>query len=312
MDITDKLINKLVGRHGLVFLVVFASISTLLIAWLETLAKTYIKQYISNIPGILQGILILVLWIFFIKMCQWIWERIIFYYKLLRQIFRGSRIYSVPQISDWVFQGSLKMAGNSLELTASNSGCLIRDYLYKNFILTCNMKISNGGRGSLIFRAKDLENYLMIQFELADTPDGTIVQDIIPHIRHSGNFETFKIYHPVYPNEKYFPIAVRYSSKDGFLINLKVKDNIVALTLGDEGQEFYWNIPTHTEQNILNGNPMQIIEPLNKLESLTGRTDPLDGIFVPKIWFGNSYGRIGFRAWGLEKIIINNLKIEPI
>ncbi|MFA6190575.1 MAG: hypothetical protein WC711_03685 [Candidatus Staskawiczbacteria bacterium] len=314
MDIIDKLINKLVGRHGLFLLVIFASISMLLVSWIEFLVKFYLGSYIPNIQDVLRGALLLVFWLFLIKICQWLWEKTIFFFKLIKRFILGNRIISVPEVSEWIFQGSLNVIGDSLELTTSNSGCLIKNFLYKNFSLNCVMKIPNGGRGSLIFRAKDLENYLMIQFELADTSDnGTIVYDIVPHIRYMGHFETFKIYQPVYPNERHFPTLVKYDKIGGLPVNLKVQNSVVKLTIGIERKEFYWNIPTHTEQNILsNMISGQQEAQQNKIESLTGRIDPLDGILVPRIWFRGGYGRIGFRAWGLEKIIISDLKIEPI
>jgi len=302
MNLIERIIEDKIKKYGIWLLALVILFSITFLSWFKSLN---LYDFPFGIPGVFSGIILFIVLIFSIIIFLWLWEWI--KEKILlptRAIFKN-KINSIPRISKWIFQGSLKIVGNSLEITASDSGCLIKDYLYKNFIISFNLKILNGGRAGIVFRAQDLENYLMLQIELQDGfkfPDGTVgtrIYDIIPHIRFLGNWETFNI-----APEPYHPTSLKYISEKGLLINLEVKDCRAILTIksNNEGEEFQWDIPTHTESNILR----------HQIEKSEEKIDALEGKFIPKIWFRNKYGRIGFRAYAWEKARISDLKIEKI
>jgi len=309
MDIINKFVEKLIGKHNLLVLVISISLSIYFIILLESLIEFWFGKFVPQIPESLHIIFSLILLLFFLKISLFLWEKFISLYLSITRFFKNNRINSIPIISEWIFQGSFKIIGDSLEVTASNSGCLIKNHQYKNFIMSFNIEIKNGGHAGIIFRAQDLDNYLMIQLVLGDYIDGsgTIITDIVPHIRFLGNWETFNIT-PAYPKpEPYHPTKINYYP--GIPIVLEVKDEIATLTIKSDNdiEEFRWNIPTHTDPNIRQHLPYRT----EKGDALT-KPDPLDGEFVPKIWFRDKYGRVGFRAHSWEKVIISNLKIEEI
>ena len=232
-------------------------------------------------------------------------------------------IDKIPPLSKWIFQGSLKIAEDSLAITSSDLGCLMKEVYIKNFIMSFNVKIINGGRVGIIFRAQDLENYLMLQIELANKEDkGTIIYDIIPLVRTWGDLEHFRPYFRV---GEEFILKYRKGLKiegtieksdliydtNGIIIRLKVKDSAAVLIIESRGKrdEFCWDIPTHTEPNIFQ----------QKRRGPEGEeiSDELENIFpehksASEIWFRNKCGGIGFRASDLEKAIITNLRIQKI
>jgi hypothetical protein len=308
MDIM-KFFEKLIGKHAFSVLVIVVLLSIYSIIRLENMTKGWLGEFIPSIPDSLKVIFYVILLIFFIKIFLLVWEKITFFFFLVKNFLKGNELNLIPRLPEWIFQGSLKIIGNSLELTASNSGCLIKNPQYKNFIMTFNMEIRNGGHAGIVFRAQDLENYLMIQFVLGDRIDGsgTIITDIIPHIRFEGDWETFNIT-PAFTKspEPYHPTEIKYHH--GIPITLEVNENLTILTIksNEKTEEFRWNIPTHTDPNL-----RQHI-PYKKDKELLTKPDPLEGQFVPRIWFRNKYGMVGFRAHSWERIVINNLKIKRI
>lgn len=316
MNLIEKIIENKIRRYGIVLLAIIIILPVFLLSLIRTLFKKWFELPF-DIPGALSTTLLFTGLILLIMIFLEMWEKILFLYRSIRVIFKNKIIF-IPRISKWIFQGSLKISGDSLEITSSNSGCLIRDYLYKNFIMSFNLKIPNGGRAGIIFRAQDLENYLMLQVELADVSkinpvskekisEGTVVYDIIPHIRLLGNLETFKIDY----REPYNPIFLKYDSEKGLLINLEIKDCMAIITMmsGNEKKEFRWNIPTHAGPNVIQSpeEKLKIIEGSEpKINMLSKETS------ASEIWFRNEYGKIGFRAHGLEKAVISGLKIEKI
>jgi hypothetical protein len=81
----------------------------------------------------------------------------------------------------------------------------------------------------------------------------------------------------------------------GSELSVKLQIEGHELVLSVEDQEFTWNIPTHTEPNII-----------QRPEAMGG-SKSLDDYFASKLWFRNRYGMVGFRAYGLEKAIITDL-----
>lgn len=313
MNLVEKLIERWLKKYTIWPLAIFIFLSVFLLSWLESKSKIWFMPSF-DMPGIFYNILLLIGLVLLVIFFLWIWERVLYLSLEIRTLFKDE-INSIPRISKWIFQGSLKIEGEFLEITASDAGCLIKDRLYKNFLMTFNLKILNGGRAGIIFRAQDLENYLMIQIVLADVKysddtSGTIIYDIIPHIRFSGNWETFNI-----TPEPYHQTKLRYIGERGLLVNLEVKDYVAILTIesNNETEKFHWDIPTHTAANILQQYAVVAErEDRNDRISLHGKVDSLDGKFVPKIWFRDKHGRVGFRAHAWEKAKISNLRVEKI
>jgi len=323
MNLIEKIIEEKISRYGIWWLTFFAAISIFTLSWFKNeIVKKITLPF--DISFQFDWILLTVSWILLIIFSLWIFELVKEkIYWPIYSIFRN-RINLIPRISKWIFQGSFKIIGDFLEITASNSGCLIRDYLYRNFVMSFKLKILNGGRAGIIFRAQNLENYLMLEIVLNDVTysDGkssTIIYDIVPWIRFLGSWECFNI-----TPEAYFRKAInlqedmqkkmKYSS-DGLKFNLEVKDYIVNLTIrsDSETEEFHWNIPTHTETNIFKKSPDGIPLANGSIgEPSLGKNNSLDGNFVPKIWFRNKYGRVGFRAHAWQIVRISELKIEKI
>ncbi len=292
-------------------------------------------------------------------------------YYDIRYSAKRNKIIEIPPIDKWIYQGSLKK-NSQLETTSSFSGCLIKKPLFKDFDMSFNLKIENGGRFGIIFRAQDLENYLMLQIELDDKNDYKIVEGnkedpsriflknsldkqffgkntieifdygtkenvikikndnspfrkrelgktyirIIPHIRFRGDFETFSLDN----REPYYDTELEYSRQVGLSIKLKVRDYEVTLQINNKtgkNNTFLWNIPTHFGPNIFvhNSNIQQGIEAYgDQKEESTDESllRPKNNKYISEIWFKDLYGKIGFRAFSLEKGIVSDLKIEGI
>ncbi len=317
MNLVERIIEYYIKKYGVWLMVFFIVPSAFLVSWFMSLITSQ-PDFLFNLPATFEVIFLLIGWILLIIISIRLWEKIVVPFYLRVHIIFKNKIDFIPRISKWIFQGSLKTIGDSLELTASDSGCLIKDRLYKNFIMKFNLEILNGGRAGIVFRAQDLENYLMIQIVLADTKEhGTIIYDIVPHVRFSGNWETFNITY-MYPKpEPYYQPTKIINYYHGIPIELEVENNVAILIIKSNNvvEKFKWNIPTHTEANTLRHTPFykekQNDNQERKLEKLT-KPDPLDGKFVPRIWFRNKYGRVGFRAHSWEKMVVSNLKIRKI
>lgn len=310
MNLVERFIEDKIKKYGIKVLIFFIIVSVFLLNWIEGWfnRQRFRLPFYIHTAGFFYGVILFVGLILSLMFFLWFWEKILSFYLIIFTLFRD-KIILIPRISEWIFQGSLNFIGDSLEITASDSGGLIKDYLYKNFLMTFNLKIVNGGRAGIIFRAQDLENYLMLQIVLQDGfkfPDGSVgtrIYDIVPHIRFLGSWETFNI-----TPEPYHSTRLKYICEKGLLINLEVKDYMAILTIksNNETEEFRWNIPTHTELNIYR---QQVA---SEESSDITKIDPLDGKFVPKIWFRDRHGRIGFRAYAWEKAVVSDLKIKKI
>lgn len=288
MSIIEEIIKIKLYRLGFWRIVFLFSVSIILtwILWLF-LSINY-QSIILAAPDFLITLLVFLTSALLFVLVVEVYERIQPLFEFHR---RNKTIDGIPQIHKWIYQGSLNIR-DSLEITSSNSGCLIRDNFYKDFTLSCKLKIINGGGVGIIFRAQDLENYLMLQIGLQDENKEKDIKDgqiaLTPHIRFLGNFETYNIqnHEPFYDTKKAF-------NSDGEKIWLSVKNLEVLLKIKEK--EFRWNIPTNTEVNIIQYANQAIYDSHN-----------------PKIWFRNHYGKIGFRAFGLERAIISNLRVEKL
>lgn len=210
--------------------------------------------------------------------------------KILSAVFKylfSFREYKF-QTSDWPRkwerQGNIRLwdsLDNSLYITDSNSGCILKHHYWKSLEISfqCMFPPTRDDQTfGIIFRAKSLSDYLMIQINNKE-------KKIVPHIRVEGRWETTRI--TTYNIETDFEQNVFYK------IILRAVDEKVELFINNSKQ-LDWIIPTHTDL------------------SSADRSKPYVDTIIPKIDFRTSYGRIGFRAYQGENAVVKNLSVKRI
>lgn len=218
----------------------------------------------------------------------------IFAIKLIEiayKFFSSFRIYKFKS-SDWPrkwdFQGNVriwKLEKNVLNITDSQSGCILKNHYWKNLELTFQCMFPLGTDDQvfgIIFRAQSLSDYFMIQIH---NNSEAIKKKIIPHIRMEGNWETTR--HSTYDLNLNL-IQNDYSEVKLKVLNEKVELSINGVTCLD------WIIPTNSDLKSGNKNARFV------------------DTIVPKINFRKSYGRIGFRAAQGEQVVIKGLLIKRL
>ncbi len=191
--------------------------------------------------------------------------------------------------SKWEYQGNIRLGEdkNSLFITDSNSGGILKNYYWKNVNISfdCKFQVGKDGTLGIIFRAKNLSDYFMIQINNKE-------RRITPHIRISGLWETNE--EPTYDP----PLTVARFYK----ITLQAVNENVKLFI-DGNQTLDWNIPTNSD--------IKLTKILNRL-SMEEDSQKADNSLVPRIDFRNQYGQIGFRSFPGESAIIKNLIVRRI
>ncbi len=192
---------------------------------------------------------------------------------------------------EWIFNGqSYTLSDPSrLIVRSSRAGCLLEKYLWKDFVISFEMKflkdtpMKNVG---IIFRAKDLENYFMLEiFQVAGLINYIYVK---PHIRSQGTWEFVQQ-----------TFIGNFDLLNFQKIKLRINSSIVQLYVSSN-KVFEWYLPTHLDINHIEAG-------VNGLsEETTSR-----GI-IPKIDFRQSYGMIGFRAYPGQGAEIKNLNIKTL
>ena len=208
------------------------------------------------------------------------------------------------RLSNWIYQGYLVIQNlhgkNQLIITQSNSGCLldgslIKKYRWKNLNAKFEIMFPGGTFEGvpishalgIIFRAQDLENYIMVQIGAKENLNDSQFS-FSPHLRFNGNYaivkEVFGDFHikDKKPNE-FFRIEIDV-----------IKDSVTVKV--DENELATWQIPTHTEAHII--------------QHPQGAEEKKPFGNVPRLTFRRSTGKFGFRCYFNEKAIIKNLKIE--
>ena len=267
------------------------------------LASNNYKTVVYEVPSFLKTLLSFGVFVIIFVISLRTYERALPLFEFNKW---NKRISNIPDIGQWLYQGSLlienNQRGKSLQITSSNSGALIKDYLYKNFELSCKLSIENGGGIGILFRAQDLENYLMLQIGVWDDIQKDWGDKIVvtPHLRFLGNFETFNID----KREPFFYFSnLQYKSLENkeLSINLKVSGDNTVLKVN--GEEFTWSIPTHVEPNLI-----------QRPGTFSSQDSQKQLDFEPKsvLWFRRQYGMVGFRAYALERARIKNLNIEKL
>lgn len=205
--------------------------------------------------------------------------------------------------SKWIFNGKTETTAevDELYVQSSRAGCLLKTHVWKDFRMTFELKFVKHLMKyiGIVFRAEDLENYLMLEVFREDggSSDGKPIwkSGIKPHIRYKGGWEM--IYREIY-NDLDF--------SDFTQVILEVKDDTVRLFYKGE-PKFTWIVPTHVDVNHIEAGVRQKDE--EKKEELIAKEIARN---VQEIPFRVAYGKVGFRAHPGQGAIIRNLKIEPL
>ncbi len=211
----------------------------------------------------------------------------------------------------WNYQGNIRLGEpkeNCLYVTDSNSGCILKHHFWKNLEISFKCRFmpqteeqialeaalaadptnesvkkrrdqnkADDQTFGIIFRAKSLSDYLMIQIN-----EG---RRIVPHIHMEGRWETTRL----------STYNLNSTLERGVFINFKLRvlDEKVELFIeGDTKLE--WIIPTNSD-----------------LQSADLSKIYIDAI-VPRIDFRTGYGRVGFRAYQGECAVIKHLQIKRL
>lgn len=206
--------------------------------------------------------------------------------------------------SSWIFNGKTETTAriDELYVKSSRAGCLLKTHVWKDFRMTFELKFMEHLMKyvGIVFRAEDLENYLMLELFREDggSSEGKPQwkSGIKPHIRYKGGWEM--VYREIY-NELDFT--------DFTQVILEVKDDTVNLFYKGE-PKFIWILPTHVDVNHIETGSRKQDEEEGKGEKI-GKDVARN---VQEIPFRLAYGRVGFRAHPGQGAIIKDLKVEPL
>lgn len=217
-------------------------------------------------------------------------------WKWLKDLDKKNKTYkfrSQDWPSEWIFNGKTEPNSVSeLFVKSSRAGCLLENYIWKNFKMTFEMKFLKNQPEKhigLVFRAVDLDNYFMLEI-FQNSPHYNNTSGLKPHVRYRGGWELMD------PEEKQI-----FNFSDFVKIVLETKDNTVYLYY--QSQLIYgWILPTHVDVNHIEaGVNIQGQEQDGKTKGI-----------VQEIPFRLGYGMLGFRAHPRQGAIIRGLKIEPL
>lgn len=241
------------------------------------------------------------------------------------------RIFIDDCLNALTYQGKVEKTGpRSLSITNSDSGVLIKHHFWKDFSITFNFNLETlkqsaendyvRSRGDLyegrihrpknnyfgfIFRALDLDNYFMISVGIKDVfnPDTQPRRGILkyvrqllitPHARVNGRWDVFSS--EPYPDDK----KTKLKEDKSHSVTIEVRGNKLELSFKEIMKPPYiWQLPTNFRSNW----PSER-EKIRGEEYIFG-----DESVIP---FYNSFGKIGFRAYGEEHVIIEDLVVTQI
>lgn len=208
----------------------------------------------------------------------------------------GDRLNTKKFIKDWSYQGNVLVDNNSMLISNSNSGCLIKPVprflgisrIWKNFVAEIEFSFPKQQEPftnyfGIIFRARNFEDYLMAEF----VSDNNFLI-FRPHIRFGGDWDA-----PMLNIDKN-----RFQSS-GSIIKLKIEAvNEVVLIYINNNYAFEWIVPSH-------------VEPWLKQHAKKDGDEVIKTI-IPELYFRNQAGMFGFRCYGNQRVLITSLKLEGI
>lgn len=191
---------------------------------------------------------------------------------------------------EWIFNGQSYALSNPSRIIiySSRAGCLLEKYVWKDFVMSFEMKFledSPQKNVGIIFRAKDLENYFMLEIFLRCNENKIYVK---PHVRSQGAWEF---------------IQETFVGNFDLLQFQKIKlrvDNVRVHFYISGNKVFEWYLPTHLDINHIEAGVQ------GTSEETTSK-----GI-IPRIDFRNRYGMIGFRAYPGQGAECKNLMIKHL
>lgn len=200
--------------------------------------------------------------------------------------FRRYDFHSSDWPDKWDNQGNNRIyetEENALYVTDSNSGCILKNYYWKNFEMNFKCKFPLGCDNiivGIIFRAVKLSDYFMVQINNKGDQ-----KKINPHVRINGVWEMI---------DGGPSLNINIERDIYYNFNLKVLNQRVELFI-DNSKQLDWFLPTNSE-----------------IDLKDSTNDKGKDAFVPRIDFKEEYGRVGFRAYGNEGAIIKDLSIKRL
>lgn len=247
-------------------------------------------------------ILALLLWILLFILVRELCEKAI-------DVSKRTRSYNFTSSSwhkDWIYNGKTRLRSNSsiLRVNSSRSGCLLAKYTWYNFKLNFKMRFlkqedfvrQNDRHVGIIFRAKDLENYFMLEIMILNN-----CVCVKPHVRYQGMWDTMsedKICGEFNHEPSWF--------SDWLDVNMIVKDNQAKLSINNS-KEYEWHFPTHVDINHIESG---IRETANTHSEQDVNFAAAKVAYLPEIDFRKNFGMIGFRAHLDQGADIKDLKIS--
>jgi hypothetical protein len=208
----------------------------------------------------------------------------------------------------WIWNGRVSCGPKkeSLIITEASPGCLLRTRVWKNFEMSVTTSFPrfktatdsiNPSKIGLVFRAENLTNYYMFQVEYIQEEKSFKVN---PHILVNGNWEHW--------SGDLTPIGNlnldESSLKNGFEIILHVNGN-VAYTKINNKSVIKWVLPSHSRPN-------NVVRQEKDDEKRRGNHDLLPDDGIPKLWFRDKPGMVGFRNFGHEQALVKKMTINKI
>ena len=265
------------------------------------------------------------LWVAIYILISWIWISVLFLLK--------NRSYQfVPHDfpRKYIYQGSCCINNNSLYVTNSDDGILLKSRLYKNFEASFAFKLqdifiqppskyqffdtngnlkeglvfSRADKFGFIFRAQNLLEYFMIQLVFAKTKKDYVDDDFLrndscelqlwAHTKMNGFWESHNI-----------STVTGCQFKDDYCARIRVCDSHIRVYLNQELAGSYY-LPTHFNGSI------PTTHFLNNKQNILSGDNKVSSADVTQIGFLKKHGMIGFRCWDWENVIITDLRVSEI
>ncbi len=268
----------------LLFSFIFTTLAFWLLNFIPHLKQFYLPfaQYLPLSIGIIKFLVWLVIFHLIKKVISKIEE---FRHKGKSYIFDSNNWQK-----EWIFNGqSYALSDPSrIVIYSSRAGCLLKKYLWKDFVMSFEMRFlkdSPQKNVGIIFRAKDLEDYFMLEIYLNDNDNKIYVK---PHVRSHGAWEFIQE-----------TFVGNFDLMQFQKIKLRV-DNVTVHFYISGNKVFEWYLPTHLD--------------INHIEAgVQGTSEETTSIgIIPRIDFRNRYGMIGFRAYPGQGAELKNLNIKTL
>ncbi|MDD5039642.1 MAG: hypothetical protein PHY34_00665 [Patescibacteria group bacterium] len=255
----------------LIFIFLTSLIASLLFYGLNAIDQQFVHKITEYVPEAFLYLELLILSVFASLGCIKI-------YEWMRSFERFGKYSwdSQTVLHDWRFQGILRsdQARKALVLTDSDAGCILHRRSWKNFTFKFSFLIGNEHGFGVVFRAQDLENYLMFKVNPG--------QPISFHYRDSGSWQILKGSGPAVT----LPIGKWVEG------SLEVREQQAKLELN--GTTIDYVLPNFAILNYVVSKDQQRVE------------NPL---VIP---ITHNRGSVGFRAFGDEELHFKDVTVERL